>query len=72
MLVFLSMSLFVFHVRDPFRNKPSSLKGYPVFISDLYLIIYTCFNISIAVYIFLTSVIRFKQTCFVSTRLDIT
>ena len=30
--------------------------GYPVFISDLYLIIYTCFNISIAVYISLTSV----------------
>ena len=24
-------------LRDPFGNKPLSLKGYPVFISDLYL-----------------------------------
>ena len=55
MLVFIYV-IVCFLCKDPFGNKPSSLKGYPVFISDLYLIIYTCFNISLAVYVSLTSV----------------
>ena len=54
MLVFIYVV--VFYVRDPFANKPSSFKGYPVFIFDLYLSIYTIFNIFIAFYISLTSV----------------
>ena len=50
------MSLCIFDVRDPFGNKPSSLKGYPVLSPICICIIYTSFNVFIAFYISLTSV----------------